>query len=55
MTQFINFFINGRIFFNVGIRNRQISFRLIVIIVADKIFHGIFGEESFKLFIQLRR
>ena len=45
--------IDGGIFFNIGVRLRDIRFGLVIIIIRNKIFHRIFGEKVFKLGIQL--
>ena len=55
MTQFLHFLINGGILFDKGIRGRHIRFRLIVIVVTDKIHHRIVWEKFLQLGSQLRR
>ena len=55
MAQFIDFIIDGGIFFNIGIGRRDISFGLVIIIIRDEIFHCVFGEKLFKLRAKLRR
>ena len=52
-TQFVYMVIDGGIFFNIGVRLRDIRFRLVIIIIRNKIFHRIFGKKVFKLGIQL--
>ena len=43
-THAINFIIDLRIFFDKCIGSRDISFRLIIIIITDKIIDGVFGK-----------
>ena len=47
MAQFINLVVNGRIFFNISIRLGNIGFRLIIIVIRNKIFHRVVREKSF--------
>ncbi|OPX86898.1 MAG: hypothetical protein A4E52_01470 [Pelotomaculum sp. PtaB.Bin013] len=49
VAQFIYFFIDGRVLLNVSIGMRNICFRLVVVIIADKILHRVVGKELFKL------
>ena len=44
MAQALDIFIDGGVFFNVGIGLRDVGFRLVVVVVADKIFNGIIGQ-----------
>ena len=53
MSHFFDFFINLRIFFNIGVRTGYIGFRLIIIVIGYKVFHGIIREKFFELTIQL--
>ena len=53
VAQFVDFFIDCGIFLNIGIGAGHIGFRLIVIIVANKVFHCIFWEYLFKLAVKL--
>ena len=46
MPQTVNFIIDGAVLFNIGVRGRDIRFRLIVIVVGDKILHRIIREET---------
>ena len=45
MSQPIDLLIDGRVLFNVGISVGNISLRLIVIVVGDKVLHGIFRKK----------
>ena len=54
VTQFIYFLIDCRVFFNIGIGSWQIGFRLVIVIIADKIFHSVIRKQAFEFFIQLR-
>lgn len=55
MAQPVDLVINGGVFFNVEVPGRQISFRLIIIVIADKILDGILRKKLPKLLKQLRR
>ncbi len=55
MSKLIDLVINGGILGNVGIGGGHISFRLIIIIIGDKIFHCVLRKKFFKLPIQLGR
>ena len=48
-------FVDRRILFNVGVRARDISFRLIIIEIADEVFDGVAREKLFELAVKLRR
>ena len=45
VTQTVDLLINGRILLDIGIRVGNICFRLIIIIVGDKILHRVIGEK----------
>ena len=55
VAQLINLVVDRGILFNIGIRLGNIGFRLVIIVVGNKVFHGIFREECFQLAGQLRR
>ena len=48
MAEFIDFIVYCTIFFNIGIRIGNVGFRLIIIVVGDKIFHRIFRKKFFE-------
>ncbi len=54
-THLLNVLVYRRVLLNKGIGTRHIRFRLIVVVVRDEIFHGVFREELFHLAIELRR
>ena len=54
-AQLINFIIDRRIFRNISVRLRHIRFRLIIIIVGNKILDGILREKFFHFSVQLPR
>ena len=54
MPQLIDLLIDGGILFNINIRLRYISLRLVIIIIADKVLHGIVWEKFLKLAAKLR-
>ena len=47
--------IDGEVFLDIGIGSRYVGFRLVVIVIADKIFDGVLRKESLELMIELRR
>ena len=53
MTQTLDFFVDRGVFFDVGIGSWDVGFWLIVIVIADKIFHGVFGEKFLEFGIKL--
>ena len=53
MAQAINLFIDLGIFLDVGIRSRDIRFRLVVVEVTHEIVDRIVGKEMFELTVQL--
>ena len=55
MAQFIYFLVNGTVFFYIGIRCRHISFRLIIIVIGNKIFNSVFRKKLFKFRTKLSR
>ena len=54
MPEPVDLVIHGRIFFDISICRRHVSLRLVVIVVRDEIFHGVFREEFLELAVQLR-
>ncbi len=54
-SKLIDFLIDREIFFNIRVRNREIRFRLIIVIIRNKILYGIVRKELLKLTIKLRR
>ena len=54
VAQALDIFIDGGVFFNVGIGLRDVGFRLVVVVVADKIFNGIIGQQLPEFVGQLR-
>ena len=55
MAQALDLGVDGCILFNKSIRVGDIRLRLIVVIVGDKIFHGVLREELPELLAKLRR
>ena len=53
MAQLVYLLINLAFLFNIGIRPRDIGFRLVIIVVADEIFHGVIGEKLLELAVKL--
>ena len=55
VPQLIDLVIDGGILLDIGIRRGHIGLRLVIVIVGDKVFHGIFREELLHLPVQLGR
>src|SRR3989344_8756970 len=53
MAQAVDFFVNAGIFFNVSMGVGNVSFGLVVVVIADEIVNGIFGEKFSKFLIKL--
>ena len=52
-TEFFQFLIDGKIFFDVHIGHRQIGFGLIIIVIRHEIFNRILREKTFELAVKL--
>ena len=55
MAQLVNLVINRAVLFNISIGCRDICFGLIIIVIRNEIFNGVFGKEFLKLAAELRR
>ena len=53
-TEFIDFFIDGRVLGNVSVRGWDVGFGLVVIVVGYKIFHCVLREELLEFAVKLR-
>ena len=53
MAQTVDFIVDGAVLFNIGIGAGDVGFRLVVVVVADKILHRIVGEKRAELGAQL--
>ena len=53
--QLIDLVVGGSVFGDIGVRGRHIGFRLVIIIIGDKIFHRVVGKEFLEFSVQLRR
>ena len=53
-TQFLDLGIDRKVFFDIGVRRRQVGLRLVVIVVGDEILHGVFGKEVPEFAVKLR-
>lgn len=51
----INFRIDSQIFFDVRVGRGNERFRLVVIVVADEVFDGIFGKKLLEFAVELGR
>ena len=54
VAQPVDLVVDQRVLFDVGVRGRDVGFRLVVVVVGHEIFDGIFGKERFELAVQLR-
>ncbi len=46
MAHLVDHFIDRGIFLNIGVAGGDIGFGLVIIIIADKIFHGVIRETA---------
>ena len=54
MAQPVDLLVDLAFLLDIGVRPRHIGFGLIVVIVADKVFDGVFGKEPFEFAVELR-
>jgi len=52
-AELVYFVVDCRVFFNVEITCGNVRFRLVVVVVADKILHCVLREERLKLAVEL--
>ncbi len=55
MSEAVDLLVDGGIFLDIGVGGRQIRLRLVVVVVADEVFHGVVRQEFLELVAQLRR
>ena len=55
MAQALDLIVDGGVLFDERVRVRDVCLRLIVVVVADKILHGVVREKLLELAAQLRR
>ena len=55
IAQLIDLVVHRKILLDIGIGGRDIALGLIVIVVGDEVFDGVFGEKFAELVAQLRR
>ena len=53
VAQLIDLVVDGGILLDICVRGRDVSLRLVVVIVGDKVFHRILREKFFKLTVKL--
>ena len=51
----VDLVVDGRFLLDVRIGGRHVRFRLVVIVVADEVFDGVFGEKPAEFLVELRR
>ncbi len=49
----VDLLVDRGILLDIGVGARDVGFRLVVIVIADEIFHGVVGEEALELAIEL--
>ena len=54
MAHAVDLFVDHRLLFDVGIRPRDIGFRLVIIVIADEVLDCVFGKKSFEFPEKLR-
>ena len=54
-SKLVELIVDGRFFLDVRIACGKIGLRLVIIVVADKIFRGVVGEKIAELVVKLRR
>ena len=52
-AEFVDFVIDTQVFLYIGVRRRDIGFRLIIVVVGYEVFHRVVREESLEFTIQL--
>ena len=55
MAHPVDLFVNLGFFFNIGVGAGHIGFGLVVVVIAHKIFYGVFGKKPFEFGIKLGR
>ena len=53
MAQTVDLLVDGAVLLDIGVRRRQIGFRLIIIVIADKVLDGVVGQEFLELVAEL--
>ena len=51
----VDLIVDGAVLFNVRIRVRDVRLRLVIVVVGDEVFHGVFREKLLELAAQLGR
>ena len=51
--QFFNLLVDGKVLFNIGIGNRNVGFRLVIVVIGDEELDCIFREELFEFAVKL--
>ena len=55
MPHFVNFFVDGGVFGDIGVRLGNIGLRLVVVVVGDEVLHRVLGKQPLELPIKLGR
>ena len=44
--QAVDLFVDRRFFFDVGVRGRNVGFRLVIVVIGNEILDRVFGKEA---------
>ncbi len=55
MAHAVDLLVDRGILLDIGIGARDIGFRLVIVVIADEIFHRVVGKEALELAVKLRR
>ena len=55
VAQLVDLLVDRAVLFDIRVRLRDVRFRLVVVVVGDKVFHGVFREKLAELRAKLRR
>ena len=53
--QLVQFVVDGGFLFDIDVGGGNVGFRLIIVVIGDKIFDRVVGEELFEFVVKLRR
>ena len=53
MAQLVDVVVDGRVFLDIGVRGRNVGFWLVVVVIADEVFHRVLREQGAELAVEL--
>ena len=53
-AQLVQLVVDGRFLLDVNVGGGNVGFRLVIVVVADEVFHRVLGKEVAKLVVKLR-